>query len=87
MTEDKISEAGLQTREGPTMHLLVEKDRLDPHLSRIEDKLSGPGGWVQLAADDIGDWMRKAIIESYRAGVRDGFMQGAIAESKARAGE
>jgi hypothetical protein len=29
----------------------------------------------------MSDWMKNAIIEAYRAGLRDGFAQGAIAEA------
>jgi vacuolar-type H+-ATPase subunit H len=72
-----------ENTEGPTLHLIVEQQRIGALTDRMKKNTSQI---LDEAKVEAREWLGKAVAEAYREGLRDGFAQGCIAESKSRAG-
>lgn len=65
--------------EGPTLHLLVEAQRIDRFYTRLTEHTAAS---VESFHADLDSFLGRAVSDAYREGLRDGFAQGCIAESK-----
>lgn len=70
------------TQEGPTLHAIVERDRIGDHVERVQKNMRY--GLDELSFTMSGE-IDRAMAAAYREGLRDGFQQGALAESKSAA--
>ena len=61
---------------GPTIHSVVEGNRLDDLLSDVNQEI---GGRLDYCAEGLKERLSDAVRQAYREGVRDGFQQGAHA--------
>lgn len=70
--------------DGPTVYLTLEEDALDEMLDRVRNDIEKA---YAEEGDKMGACVARVARDGYRAGVRDGYVQGVAAEAAKHNGQ